>query len=55
MRAQLRAALTATAGDRNAAAVALAISRRRLYELLAEHSDIAGEFPAARGRPRKTP
>lgn len=55
VRAQLRAALTATGGDRRAAAGILGVSRSQLYQLLAEHPEIAREFPVQRGRRRKTP
>ena len=52
-RAQLHAAMVATAGDRDAAAAVLGISRRTLYEWLDAWPEIREEFPASPGPPKK--
>lgn len=46
-RTYLALALRATGGDRRAAAARLGIPHTRLYRLLAEHPDLAAEYPAA--------
>lgn len=58
LRTQLRAALTATGGDRDAAARFLGVSRRALYNYLDRCPEIREEFPASPGppkKPRRTP
>ena len=50
----LRAALTASGGNRERAAKALGISRQTLSARLRKHPDLVIAFPAKVGRPPKT-
>ena len=52
-REALRSALRESGGDRSQTARILAVHRATVFRLLAEHSDIAEQFPEKPGREKK--